>query len=150
MGIKICGHKVRWQKPIKLYTFLKASCLVLMIGAIATPPASAAESIPFKASTCAAVPCPLPQEDGMSAPATNNTPQHRAQRTAGTPSMSPALALAMAFGLRNVQGPVERSRHVVVRRDAPAGKKQAFLLTGEGGHKRTSMNAAGVRLALED
>lgn len=86
----------------------------------------------------------------MSAPATNNTPQHRAQRTAGTPSMSPALALAMAFGLRNVQGPVERSRHVVVRRDAPAGKKQAFLLTGEGGHKRTSMNAAGVRLALED
>jgi hypothetical protein len=55
MGIKICGHKVRWQKPIKIYTFLKALCLVMVIGGLAAQPASAADILSSKqASTGAA------------------------------------------------------------------------------------------------
>lgn len=87
----------------------------------------------------------------MTAPAKENTPQHRIQRKAGPPSMSPALALAMALGLRNVQGPVERRQQVVVRTGNPSdGEKQVFLLPDDGIAKRTSSNAAGVRLALEN
>lgn len=149
MGIKLCGHQVRWHKPIKLFTFMRASCLVLMIGTIAVPPATASDfSAKDKASTGAAVATTLSSKDG-SAPAMNYKPQPRPQRTAGTPSMSPALALAMALGLRSVQGPVVRRQQIAVRHDTPvAVRKQGFLLGGAG--KKTSSNAAGIRLALED
>lgn len=152
MGIKICGHIIRFEKPIKIYTLLKTTSLVLVLGAVWAIPASAADNTNSykQASTCAAAPCPLLQKSDT-ATRTGVTPQQRAQRTAGTDTMSPALALAMALGYRNVPGPLERSRHVVVRDAPPVTKKQAALLSGDGGsYKRSSMNAAAVRLALED
>lgn len=64
--------------------------------------------------------------------------------------MSPALALAMALGLRNVQGPVERRHAESARVERPSSARQATLLTGAGAYKKSSSNAAGIRLALED
>jgi hypothetical protein len=148
MGIKICGHQVRWQRPIKIYNLVKASCLVLMLCAVAIPPASAADLTKKQTSTGAVVSCDPVQDQCMSAPAKGNTPQHRAQRKAGPPSMSPALALAMALGFRNVQGPLVHRDQPMVRQHNPR-EQQAFVLQSDG-HKRSSSNAAGVRLALED
>ncbi len=156
MGIKICGRAVRWQKPIKVYTLLKLSAVLLLAAAFAAQPALSAEIVrphsEHKASPCAAVPCPLLQENDMaSAPASKNKPQHTAQRSAGTHSVSPALALAMALGFRNVQGPVERREPVAVRVKNPTvSVKQVSLLPEASGHKKTSMNAAALRLALDD
>lgn len=151
MGIKICGHKLRIEKPIKIYTLLKATSLVLVLCAVWAMPAHSAERThKQQASTCAAVPCPLLQKSDTATPA-GVMPQQGTQRTAGTNTMSPALALAMALGYRNVQGPVERTRHVVVRDAPPVTQKQAALLRGDGGtYKKSSMNAAALRLALED
>ena len=141
MGIKICGHKIRWQKPIKTYTLCKATGLVLMICALAGTPVFAAESDPSKASAGTAV----------YAPGAQIKPQDRYQRTAGTPSMSPALAIAMALGVRNVQGPIERRQAIAVRKEYPSTiKRQAYKLPGDGTYKKTSLNAAALRLALED
>lgn len=134
MGIKICGHKVRWQKPIKIYTFIKALCLVMVIGAFVAQPASAADTLSSKASTGAATAASSAQEKDK-APANKLEPQHRTQRTAGSYSVSPALALAMAFGV-NVQGPVER-------RDGAHAPIPAKVTD-----KKTSSNAAALRLAL--
>ncbi len=129
---------------------MRAYGFALVICALTIPPALASDiTKQGKASTGAAVATTLSSKDG-SAPATNDRPQPRAQRTAGTPSMSPALALAMALGLRNVQGPIERRQQIAVRHDTPAAvRKQGLLLTGAGNRKMSS-NAAGVRLALED
>lgn len=85
----------------------------------------------------------------MSAPAKGNTPQHRAQRKAGPPSMSPALALAVALGFRNVQGPVIHREQKMVRQHNTRNEQQAFVLQDDG-HKRSSSSAAGVHIALED
>lgn len=139
------------EKPIKIYTLLKTTSFLLVVCVLWAMPAQAAESINAKSSTCASAPCPLIQKSDA-ATRTGVTPQQRTQRKAGTNTeMSPALALAMAFGLRNVQGPVERNHHVVVRDTPPVTKKQAVLLSGDGGsYKKASMNAAAVRLALED
>ena len=157
MGIRICGRSVRWQKPIKIYTFVKLSAVLLLATAFVTQSAYSADlarpdSQHHEASPCAAVPCPLLQESGMAvAPASKNTPPHKAQRTAGTHSVSPALALAMALGFRNVQVPVERHEPASARtRNPPPSVKQVSLHTESGGHKKTSMNAAALRLALDD
>lgn len=156
MDIKICGHKVRWRKPIKIYTLVKASAAVLMLCVLAISPALAADPVSVyskKASTCVAIPCVPSLENGVAnAPATTIKPQHKPQRTAGPSStMSPAMALAMALGVRNVRGPVEYREPVVVRRGVSKSvAKQVSLLPGDGARKKPSMNAAAVRLALED
>ncbi|PZQ49085.1 MAG: hypothetical protein DI551_00080 [Micavibrio aeruginosavorus] len=113
MSVKICGHLVRWQKPIKIYTLLRAACLVLVMGALASPQSFAAEKIQTitkQSSSGVAAPCQSPRSNeisGASAPATKTAAANRTQRSAGT-SSAPALALAMAFGLRSASGPLER------------------------------------------
>lgn len=129
---------------------MKTTCLVLMMSTFVVTPAFAADSSDQKASTGTVATAPSSKES-MSAPA-NPTPQHRTQRTAGTPSVSPALALAMALGYRSVQGPVERRPAIIVSKRAvtPNGMKQGFMLPSDGAYKKTSSNAAGVRMALEN
>lgn len=157
MDIKICGHKVRWRKPIKIFTFVKASTAVLALCALFVSPVQAADPAAAhsqKASTCVVSPCSAPSlgNDMRNAPAMTIKPQHKPQRSAGPSStMSPAMALAMALGVRNVRGPVEYREPVVVRRGVSKSvAKQVSLLSGDGASKKSSMNAAAVRLALED
>jgi len=157
MSVKICGHRVRCEKPIKIYTLLKTSCFVLMICALAVSPVFAGErpllqkiSTGNQASTGAAVPCLPLSKSGMSVPATQKTDLHRTQRSAGTPS-APALALALALGLRNVPGPVETNKAAQARNKATApGSQQAFLLPGDGTCKyKTFILDKHEKLAME-
>lgn len=142
MSVRICGHEVRWQKPIKVYTLTKASCIVLMLTTLAITPVFASHPPQDKASTGVATPCLPLEKSGMSAPATQKVVQHRTQRSAGTPS-APALALALALGLRNIPGPMEQSGGAQARNRAtvPETQQQAFLLQGDGAcpYKSSSM-----------
>lgn len=155
MGIKICGHIVRMKKPIKIYTLVRASTLGLALLAIAMPHSFAAESsrVPLKSSSCDVATCaPLQETSTQKAAPAPTSPRHKAQRTAGThTAMSPALALAMALGYRNVPGPVERTPQIRVSQkiSAPA-KISGTLPSTDNGHKRLSMNAAAVRMAIDD
>lgn len=154
MRIKICGHKIRMRKPIKIFNLVKAACVALMLCALAVTPFSApayAADSNQKASTGAAASCDPFQDKCMTAPANADTPQHRTQRKAGSNTMSPALALAMALGFRNVQGPVEHKEKAAVRVAEPAAPTEQSLLLPEDVYaKRSSSNAAGIRFALEN
>ena len=154
MSVKICGHKVRWQKPIKIYTLLKASCALLMLCALMPSGSHAAEmtsakKFPSQASSGKMVPCSL-QNKRMDVQAPRNTTTNRTQRTAG-PSI-PAMALVMALGLRNIPGPVEQTRSVSGRKtipSSPSSQRQALLLPGgEGCPPSMSANPVRERLAM--
>lgn len=111
MSVKICGHNVRWRKPIKIYTLLKTLTMLLAMGSVfVSTPLFAAEvtsssaEFPVEAVPCLPLHTPrmeknLPVQEGGF---------ERTQRTAGTSSV-PAMALIMALGLTNVQGPIERT-----------------------------------------
>jgi hypothetical protein len=155
MGIKVCGHAVRIKRPIKIYTLFKAISLVLAICAVIVPQSFAADSsrTPSKSSSCDVASCTPLQETSTdnAAPATNSPP-HKAQRTAGNHTVvSPALALAMALGYRNIQGPIVRTKQIAIRQ-APRVNivSQDRILPNDTGNKKLSMNAAAVRIAIDD
>lgn len=104
--ITLRGHAIRWHKPINLQSLLRAA-LVAMLTASFSMPAVAAE-----------------------------------RRTASHPSatvdsgLSPAVAIAMALGVRTVQGPVEqaklrRAAALAARTDFPPPTRQAMLLPSD-------------------
>lgn len=115
MPVKICGHKISWHKPIKIYALFKAMsaalCLVLFLAlspALAADAPAAIDSIE-RASSGGAGPCTPPlASTRMENPVSSKAAPTRDQRAAG-PQFSPAMALALAFGLRNVSGPMERA-----------------------------------------
>lgn len=112
MSVKIRGHKVRWHKPIKVYTFFKSVALLAVFVALAVTPSVAAEkSAPSKniqlASSGDAVKRTAPMKRVERAIPADST-HLRIQRSAGTPS-APAMALALALGYRNISGPMERT-----------------------------------------
>ena len=154
MGIKVCGHAVRMKKPIKIYTWLKTTGLVLALCAMGAAPSLAADSLRTfsKSSPCDVASCAPLQETSTdnAAPATYS-PRHKAQRTAGNhTTMSPALALAMALGYRNIPGPVERTKQIAVRQASRVNVPQDARMPLYAGNKKVSMNAAAVRIAIED
>lgn len=112
MSVRVCGRKVRWQKPIKIHVLIRALGMAGILFAMTGMPSLAADKAQRnsyqQASTGGATPCPLQpsrmEKDANIAPAPNRT-----QRSAGTPS-TPALALALALGLRNVSGPMVQSQ----------------------------------------
>lgn len=111
MGNIIRGHAARWN-IFSFVAFLAFTLSVTQAHAV-TP----RELGPQKASPCVVASCSLLQESRMAAPAMTKPPQHGSQRTAGNPSgtMSPALTLAVALGLRMAQGPIERTPRVAAR-----------------------------------
>ncbi len=127
MSVRICGHKVRWQKPIKFYSYFNRTAVVLVAMLLLAPSVYASEPQLNKNSSGPA-PCTVTK----SAPTANNAPlshkeaQNRIQRSAG-PSMTPAMALALALGVRNISGPLEQSvKHT------PQRQNHAGLLSGDG------------------
>lgn len=106
MSIMICGHKVRWRKPIKIYTLLKTLSFLMVVNLLAITPVFAS--------------------DRQAEPA-------RDQRVAAAPSsVSPAMALALALGVRNVPGPMVKSEGAVkrshLRSSSSPFKMQASIL----------------------
>ncbi len=111
MLVRICGHQVRWQKPIKIYSYFR---ILLVAGAIlcvgTNGMASEQDSMTgFSASSSTtSAPCKIVKSKA----ATNHA---RQTQTTG-PALSPAMALALALGVRTVPGPMVHS--------APPIKKQ--------------------------
>lgn len=159
MSVKICGHRIHWQKPIKLYSYFKLTTAMFALAfvMIQTLPSLAADSSTVsceqQASSGGAGPCLLPlhpSSSGMDDPVSSKTAPIRAQRAAG-PQISPAMALALALGVRTVSGPFEKtSGQVPIRKAAqkPAypHRPQATLLPGCDGCVPARSN--GVRPAL--
>lgn len=153
MSLKICGHKVRWQKPIKIYTLLPKLSLVMALFMLAAPDARAAE-FSSSSSTVQALPCALSNAP-MPAVPSDRAPLERPQRTAGpsSPPMSPAMALALALGVRDIAGPVVRTERRVARTiQAPSRplERQALILPGTDGRASTRSSMSSLPLlALE-
>lgn len=138
MSLKICGHEVRWQKPIKFYTLVKSLCLITAASMTGVSTVSAADfsdivkkspSITQASSGDAASRQPLslnvkkPVMQAASA---------RTQRPAGPPSVSPAMMLALALGYRNIPGPVIRSTaHKVASKPVNTVEQEAMLIEGD-------------------
>jgi hypothetical protein len=108
--IRVCGHSINWHKPIKSYVLVK----FLMVTALISMPVSAAEvpryTPPKQASHASAHPSAAPVAAEKSV--TGQADMHD-QRTAGSPSLSPAMLLAMALGLRTATGPMESTHETV-------------------------------------
>lgn len=145
MSVRICGHRLRVQKPIKIYTFFKQATALVVLSLILTMPAYAAD-LPVSAvkenssSSAGAIPC-LPSKDRLANKTVPlKTPPLQAQRSAGPPSA--AMVLAIALGVRNISGPMERAQ------PRPAQQRQAFSLADRCASK-TSSRVAPALLAME-
>lgn len=143
MSVRVCGHRLRVEKTIKIYTFFRNVAALAVLSLLPVSPAFAADASPAtqKASSASVSPCSpsLVSRMDQTAPRKGTLPQ--AQRSAGSPSA--AMMLAMALGLRNVSGPVEHVRHV---RPSPSVRQAAL----PSGVKCTiGQNAGQTRVAME-
>lgn len=100
MSVRVCRHEVRPDKPIKIYNLIKLALCVAIISGLLLVPAFAAEE------ASGAAEARLSPSAG-SPPSQPSDAAESTQRVAESHSAS-AMALAMAFGLRNVSGPVEK------------------------------------------
>ena len=147
MSVRICGHELRVKKTIKPFTFFKNAATVLVLSVILVTPAYAADvppsskhaSIP-QASSASVPPCFPSRVSGMdkTVPRTGMALQN--QRSAGSPSA--AMVLAMALGLRNVSGPMERVQPI----QRPS-TKQVYLKSD--GKRCVAESAGESRVAME-
>lgn len=94
MQIRICGRLVRLQKPIKLRTLTKLPHHVALVALMA---------ILSSAPALAAAPCDAPQKKIERSSQSLKTAKKQAADNI------PAMALAMAFGMRSVHGPVQKT-----------------------------------------
>ena len=141
MSVRICGHKLRVKKTIKPFTFFRNVAGVLVLSLIVITPATAADapgrqaSVP-QASSASVPPCFPSRVSSMdkTVPRTGMASQN--QRTAGSPSA--AMVLAMALGIRNVSGPMERAQPV----------QRTATLKGAA-KKCMAQNAGPSRIAME-
>lgn len=113
-----------WQKSIRCRIILKT---LIVIAALAVPLQSAKandadrKNTPDKtaflkhSSPGKVLPCVPPQISRMEKPSDTPKNSARAQRNAGNPSLSYAVALSMALGLRSVAGPVVQSNNVAAQ-----------------------------------
>ncbi len=147
MTVRICGHRLRVRKPIKVYTLLKQTAALLVLSVILITPAYAADlpMTPGKedsSSSAGAIPC-LPSKDRLvNEKVPLKTLPLQAQRSAGPPSA--AMALAMALGVRNISGPVE---HAAAMR--PSAQRPALSLAEGCALSKTSNRDVPSRIAME-
>ena len=145
MSVRICGHKLRVQKPIKIYTLFRNAAALVVLSVILIAPAYAAD-LPLtsakqnSSSSAGAIPC-LPSKDRLANKTVPlKTPPLQAQRSAGPPSA--AMVLAMALGVRNISGPMEHAH------PRPIQQRQALSLA-DGCASKTSSRDAPARIAME-
>ena len=121
MSVRICGHKVRCQKPIKIYTLTKHICMLLMLVMVCGP--ASAGSLTDE-ERCAMV-SPSSGIDAGSKPGV--------RPVAESVELSPAHMMALALGVRNIAGPMEKSTMHYSPRDKnkipPASSRHAASRT---------------------
>jgi len=107
--IRICGHRLNWHKPIKSYVLVK----MLMVSALISMPVSAAEAPSYTPSKQASHATAHPVRSIAPEKSVTGQAATHDQRSAGSPSLSPAMVLAMALGLRTATGPMESMQGTV-------------------------------------
>lgn len=132
MMIKICGHRIDWQKPIKNYNIFKIVLCAVFLAIAAPATTYAADDVPAKGlaiiapSSGTVTGCDYPLK--KNAQNSTSAGQHNA------PTMSPAYALALVLGVRNIAGPMERS---------PAAPKKSFATSSTSFDRRTPLLPQG-------
>ncbi len=124
MQIRICGRLVRLKKPIKLGTLAKLPHHVALVALMV---------ILSSAPSFAAAPCDAPDKKiERSSHSLKNTMTVKKQSADNIP----AMALAMALGMRSVHGPVQKTapsaRSAFVSHPA-SQKRQAASMSRERG-----------------
>jgi hypothetical protein len=110
MPIKVRGHVIRWQKPIKVYVLFRTLAIMAVIAGMTSVSARAADQSArpeMVEPSAGVVSCNdfSDKKDTVSSSSKASAALNR--RSAGEHS-APALALAIALGLRNASGPIER------------------------------------------
>ena len=146
MSVRLCGHRLRVEKPIKVYNFFKNAAALFVLSVILITPAIAAD-LPMtsakqnSSSSAGAIPC-LPSKDRLANKTVPlKTPPLQAQRSAGPPSA--AMVLAMALGVRNISGPMEHGDTM-----RTSQQRQALSLA-DGCVSKTSSRDVPERIAME-
>lgn len=103
---RIHMHKGEWQRKIRCNIVMNSIAMLLLI--VIPISANAAEQ---SSSSGKNNPC-LPPQHLSAMDTRSDTPKVSSgtQRNAGNPSLSYAMALSMALGLRSVAGPVQHSK----------------------------------------
>lgn len=147
MAVRICGHRVRVHKTIKIYTLFRNTAALLVLCVLLMTPAYAAD-LPMSSgkqnpsSSAGAIPCLPSKVPAVNVKVPLKTPPLQAQRSAGSPSA--AMVLAMALGVRNISGPVE---HVQGQRLPQQHRSRS--LAGDCASVETSNRDAPSRIAME-
>lgn len=137
--VRLCGHRINWHKPIKSYVLVK----LLLVTVFVSLPVSAAETPSYTPPVKQASHAPAHPQGFMPADksVTGQAAMHD-QRSAGTPSLSPAMALAMALGLRTATGPMESVQKAV----SPSTKDTQSLTRVDGRDALAPKTANDVRV----
>jgi hypothetical protein len=140
MSVRICGHQLRVKKPIKPYIFFRRIAGLFVLSLILAAPAYAADPsdkvLITKASSASVPPCFPSKASSMDKTVPRSGMASQNQRTAGSPSA--AMVLAMALGIRNVSGPMERAKPV----------QRTATLKGTS-KKCVAQNTGASRIAME-
>lgn len=101
MSVRVCGHTIRPHKPIKIYNLVKLALCVAILSGLFLMPALAAEENSAEAQASIA-------PSAGSSPSLQTTDRAVPTRRVAEQHSATAMALAMAFGLRNISGPIEK------------------------------------------
>jgi len=104
---RIVSNNLGWQKSIKCTIILKSLLLTVVMTssiALADTAIPARPAALQQASSGTASPCQPPQIQHA-----DKRVVYRSQRPAGNPSLTPAMALSIALGLRTATGPMLHS-----------------------------------------
>lgn len=144
MSVNLGGCKIRGDKPVACYSYLcKALLFALVAVFAATLFAGGGDASEQKdtSSSVSALPCYV-QKVSMASPVHQQAAPIRTQRAAGSPSLSPAMALALALGVQTVQGPMVQTKHPVKEKYLPS------LSSGRQDPPMVRANCASARCPL--
>lgn len=122
-------HHGGWQKPVRRALLLVTVTVAAMVLAAPEVRSSEKSFAPLKSlnnsvkltSPGNSPPCVPPQASRMDTRSDTQKAAARVQRNAGDPSLSYAMVLSMALGLRSVAGPVENTRVPVANKTESHG-----------------------------
>jgi hypothetical protein len=128
---RIVSSNLGWQKAIKCTILLKSVVAILVMASVGAVAADHSPSSQVKqASSGATVPCQPPQT--QHADASKVKVAARSQRNVGNPSLTPAMALSIALGLRTATGPMVKLERSAARA-MPSAVKDASVRTERNG-----------------
>lgn len=122
MSVNLGGCKIRSNKSVIFCSFLRGGLLfaILVVAAVTLFAGGGdASEQNNSSSSVSALPCYV-KKVSMVTPVHQQAAPIRTQRAAGSPSLSPAMALALALGVKTVQGPMVHTKQPVKEKYLPS------------------------------